>query len=394
MKPKNTITIYGTPVSGGKTVVCTVKDGVIVQIKESSNPKSADIGDEETIIAPLLFDIQVNGGFGISIQDENLTEDKLLELSHRLFQSGVIRWVPTLVSNSIEKTEFLCRIIGDSLRKNKELSFAIPGIHLEGPWISAEDGPRGAHPKECIRPPSIKEFEKYYQATGGKILYVTLAGEQKNAIPFIQYLVSKGVHVSLGHHNADITIMRKAVDAGARLCTHLGNGIHNYIHRHDNPIWYSLAEERLSVSIIADGHHLPPAILKTIAKCKKYNNVILISDATQLMGMPAGVYREFGTEVELKKDGKICLKGTPYLAGSATPLLACIPIWKESTSQSLDRCFKCASIVPARILKVKIPRFRFRKGAKANFICAKINREKNTLIPLAIFCNSENFLHL
>lgn len=392
MRYKETITICGIPIGEKRPVICAIKDGSIIGIKENVKTKAVDIGDEETIIAPLLLDIQVNGGFGISIQDENLNEEKLLQLSERLFQLGIVRWVPTIVSSSIEKTGHLCKVIGDSLKKNKELFFAIPGIHLEGPWISPEDGPRGAHAKEYIRTPSIKEFEKYYKLANGKILYVTLAPEQKGAIPFIKYLVSKGVHASLGHHNADVSIMQKAVEAGAELCTHIGNGIQNYIHRHNNPIWYSLAEDRLSVSVIADGHHLPPTVLKVIARCKKYNSIILVSDATQCMGMPPGIYQEFGAEVELKNDGKLCLKGTPYLAGSASSLLDCIPTWKEYTTCSWKTVFECASSVPAKLLKIKMPIFQIKKGAKANLICAKMKREEKKLIPLKILCNDTNFL--
>ncbi len=394
MRHKETITICGIPIGKKKPVVCAIKDGNIIRIKEDVKTKAVDIGDEEIIMAPLLLDIQVNGGFGISIQDENLNEERLLKLSERLFRLGIIRWVPTIVSNSIEKTEYLCKVIGDSLKKNKELSFAIPGIHLEGPWISPEDGPRGAHAKEYIRTPSIKEFEKYYKSANGKILYVTLAPEQKGAISFIKYLVSKGVHVSLGHHNADVPIMQKAVEAGAGLCTHIGNGIQNYIHRHNNPIWYSLAEDRLSVSVIADGHHLPPTVLKVIAKCKKPNNIILVSDATQFMGMPPGVYQEFGAPVELKQDGKLCLKGTPYLAGSASSLLDCIFVWKEHTPYSWEMTFKCGASVPAKKLKIKMPPFTLKKGVKANFICAKINKEKTKWVLLGIFCNNKNFIYV
>ena len=393
MKSKETITICGIPAGSQKPITCTITHGVITCIKENTRDISIDVGDEETIIAPLLFDIQVNGGFGISVQDEDLTEDNLLELSRKLFHLGIVRWVPTIVSNSIEKTEFLCKVIGNSLKKNKELSFAIPGIHLEGPWISPEDGPRGAHAKEYIRPPSKQEFEKYYKLADGKILYVTLAPETKKAIPFIKYLTSRGVCVSLGHHNASLSLMQDAVEAGATLCTHIGNGIQNYIHRHNNPIWYSLVEDRLSVSVIADGHHLPPTVLKIIAKCKKPNNIILVSDATKFMGMSSGVYKEFGSEVELKKNGELCLKGTPYLAGSASSLLDCIPIWRKNTWNSWDKCFKCASSIPAKLLKVKMPLFRVSVGAKANFICVKMNREKNKLVPVGVFCNAKNFFY-
>lgn len=388
MKKKEILTVRGIPVGSGEPITCAVQDGSILRVEKDSKVKEVDFGDAETIIAPLLLDAQVNGGFGITIQDEYLNEEKLLTLSQKLFQLGIVRWIPTIVSTSIEKTIFLCQRIANSLR-NKKLSFAIPGIHLEGPWISPEDGPRGAHPKEHIREPSKKEWEKYYQSAKGKILYVTLAPEQKNAIPFIRYLVSQGIKVSLGHHNADVATMQKAVEAGATLCTHLGNGIHNYIHRHNNPIWFSLAENRLSVSVIADGHHLPPPILKVISSCKHWNNILLVSDATQFMGMKPGVYEEFGSQVELKKDGKLCLKGTPYLAGSASSLLDCIPIWQEHTAYSWDKCFKCASSVPAKLLGLKMPTFRLYPGAKANFMCLKLDHKKRKFLPVSIFCENK-----
>ncbi len=392
MNSKETITICGSSVKSERPIVIGVKGGVINWVKEKKEIKSVDIGDEATIIAPLLFDIQVNGGFGISIQDENLTEEKLVELTQRLLKIGVARWVPTIVSNSIEKTEYLCRIIGNAIQNNKELSYAIPGIHLEGPWISAEDGPRGAHAKEYVSEPSIKEFEKYYKSSGGKIIYVTLAPEKKNAISFIRFLKSRGINVALGHHNADISTLQKAVEAGATLCTHLGNGIQNYIHRHNNPLWYSLAEDKLFVSVIADGHHLPPAVLRVIAKCKGKNRVILVSDATQFMGMRPGVYKEFGAEVELKKDGKLCLKGTPYLAGSACSLLDCISVWKENTLNSWYASFQSASLIPAKWLQVKMPGFQINSGTKANFICVKINKENEKLIPVAVFWDGKVFM--
>jgi N-acetylglucosamine-6-phosphate deacetylase len=178
MIKKETITVCGIPVGGVEPITCAIQDGSILWIEKDSKIKEVDFGDEETIIAPLLLDAQVNGGFGITIQDENLNEEKLLTLSQKLHQLGIVRWIPTIVTTFIEKTIFLCRTIANSLR-NKELSFAIPGIHLEGPWISPEDGPRGAHPIEHIRKPSRKEWEKYYQSAEGKILYVTLAPEQK-----------------------------------------------------------------------------------------------------------------------------------------------------------------------------------------------------------------------
>ncbi|HOK09532.1 MAG TPA: hypothetical protein PLJ10_07705 [Candidatus Hydrogenedens sp.] len=388
------LTIRGIPIHHHTPITCGIKEGKILWVGAENKTKKADLGDNETIIAPLLFDAQINGGFGISVQDEKLDDIKILELSEQLLKIGVTSWVPTIVSNSLEKMAFLCSVISDAIKKHKELSSAIPGIHLEGPWISSEDGPRGAHAKEFVREPSIKDWEKYFSHLSDAILYVTLAPELKNAISFIKYLVAHKITVALGHHNATIETMQEAITAGATICTHLGNGIHNYIHRHHNPIWFALANNNLNVSIIADGHHLPEPILKVIAMCKGWRKVFLVSDATQFMGMKPGEYTEFGSQVELQKDRKLCLKGTPYLAGSATSLTDCIPVWQKATSLPLNTCFYSASVVPAKSLGVKISPFKLVPGRVTNFMLLqeKIIANRKRLIPIAIFSNDRWFI--
>src|SRR5207253_11232822 len=114
---------------------------------------------------------------------------------------------------------------------------------------------------------------------------------------FIETLAGEGIVVALGHHAGSGDDIRRAVDAGARHCTHLGNGAHAQLPRHPNYIWEQLAEDRLTAGIIADGHHLPPSVVKCIARAKGAERLALVSDAIALGGLPPGRYSDGRHEV-------------------------------------------------------------------------------------------------
>src|SRR5262249_8138444 len=155
-----------------------------------------------------------------------------------------------------------------ALDSDADLAAAVPGLHVEGPYLSPEDGPRGAHPLEHIRPPDWDEFQRFLEAAGGRIRLLTLAPEAEAALPFIERLPAAGIVVAIGHTGADPETIHAAVRAGARLSTHLGNGAHSMIRRHPNYIWEQLACDDLTASVIADGHHLPASVLKCFARVK------------------------------------------------------------------------------------------------------------------------------
>ena len=135
---------------------------------------------------------------------------------------------------------------------------AIAGLHIEGPHISPEDGPRGAHPQHCVRPPDVDEFHRWQEASNGSVKLVTVSPEWPESPGYIEAVVREGVVVAIGHTKATTDQIRDAVNAGATLSTHLGNGAHSMLPRHPNYLWDQLAEDRLAASFIADGIHLEP----------------------------------------------------------------------------------------------------------------------------------------
>jgi len=230
-----------------------------------------------------------------------------------------------------------------------DVNLSVPGFHLEGPYISPEPGFRGAHPEMFIRLPDLQEFKQYQESANNMIRLITVAPEFDGSISLIRYCADNDVVVSLGHHNGTAEEITAAVDAGASLVTHLGNGCANMIHRHNNPIWPQLAEDRLSASIITDGFHLNKEEVQTFYKVKGDELTILVSDAVDLAGLPPGEYTRWGWTVVLTPD-VVKFPAENVLAGAASPLSKCVGNMMRFTGCSLKSAISMASRNPARLM--------------------------------------------
>jgi N-acetylglucosamine-6-phosphate deacetylase len=206
-------------------------------------------------IAPALFDLQINGCDGHSFNSERLTVESIRHVAAVCRRHGIGAFCPTLVTQSQAALLHGFNTLRQACESHPDLARALPVFHLEGPYLSPEDGPRGAHPLQHIRRPDWDEFRRFQETAGGRIRLVTLAPEHEGALPFIEKLVAWGVVAALGHTAATGPRIREAIQAGARLSTHLGNGSHALLPRHDNYIWEQLAADDLWASIICDGHH-------------------------------------------------------------------------------------------------------------------------------------------
>jgi len=270
-----------------------------------------------------LVDLQVNGYGGLDLNAPDLTPDIVADLVATLARLGTTTFLPTLITASEAQVTAALRTIAEARRQFPAVAHAVPGVHVEGPSISPQDGPRGAHPIEHVRPPDLAEFERWQAAGDGLVKLVTLAPEHAGAPGYIRALAARGVIVALGHSAATPEQIRAAVDAGARLSTHLGNGVAATLPRHPNLIWTQLADDRLAASFIADGHHLSADTFRAMLRAKGRDRAILVSDSVAVAGQPPGRYRQpVGGDVEISADGRIGVAGTPYLAGAGLPLAA------------------------------------------------------------------------
>jgi len=299
--------------ASGEPIDLLCERGTIAAI---SAPASTPPDLEAPWVAPAFFDLQINGCDGHSFNSEELTAETVRHVVDVCRRHGIGGLCPTLVTNSFVALQHGMATIRQARAHDAELARAIPALHLEGPYLSAEDGPRGAHPRQHIRPPDWDEFRRLQEAAGRLIRLVTLAPEHDGALPFIEKLVASGVVVALGHTAASGQRIREAIAAGARLSTHLGNGSHALLPRHENYIWEQLASDALWASLICDGHHLTPAVARCMIRVKTPARTILTCDASPLAGCAPGHYRQWGQDFDILPEGKIVVAGTPYLAGS------------------------------------------------------------------------------
>ncbi len=311
-------------------------------------------GGELPFVAPALLDLQMNGFSGQDFTDPALTIGHVRDISLALDAHGLGGYCPTVTTQSHEVIAHALKTIADACEEDAEVARRVIGIHLEGPYISAEEGPRGAHPLEHCRPPDWDEFQRLQEAARGTIEILTLSPEYDGSADFIRRVAESGVTVAIGHTAADSDQIRAAVDAGARFSTHLGNGAHSMIRRHPNYIWDQLADDRLWASIIADGHHLPPAVIKSFLRAKTLERCLLVSDITGLAGMPPGEYR--GTslgDVDILDDGRIVVAATPqYLAGASLPIGVGIANLLNYAEVDLKTAIEMATLRPAELLEL------------------------------------------
>jgi N-acetylglucosamine-6-phosphate deacetylase len=221
---------------------------------------------------------------------------------------------------------------------------------MEGPYLSPDDGPRGAHPREHITVAAIGDFQRRHEAAAGRIALVTLAPEVPGALRLIEYLVASGIRVAIGHSAASPRQIADAVSAGATLATHLGNGCAQILPRHPNVIWELLAADTVLASLIVDGHHLPSSTVKAMVRAKGADRSILVTDAVAAAGCPPGKYTIGGVVCELGANGRVSLPGTPYLAGSGLTLDRAIVNAVRFTGLGLHDVVAMASDIPARYI--------------------------------------------
>lgn len=339
-----------------------IKSGLIAEVRESASAKTSHF------IATGLVDLQINGFKGIDFNAGELSGEEIYEITESLWQQGVTSYFPTLITNSDETIISEIKGIINARNSNKLICDSIGGIHLEGPFLSKENGPRGAHPIAYIKAPDWELFCRWQEAAEGLIKIITLSPEWPEAPEFIRKCVASDVIVSIGHTAASPQQIREAVQAGATMSTHLGNATHLTLPRHENYVFEQLANESLFSTLIADGNHLPEAILKVFLRAKS-NKSALVSDATKFAGLPPGLYEShIGGSIELNNAGRLFMRDNPaMLAGSAQSLLQCVEHLMNSRITSLESAIDLAALKPVELLNAAHS-YGIKAGAKADLI--------------------------
>lgn len=320
-------------------------------------------------IGPGLIDTQVNGYLGVSFVDmgEELTSGGITKITEAFWEAGATSYFPTLTTNDqvIYKKNFALLA---QAKKDPGSRGSIAGFHLEGPYISPVDGFRGAHPLKYIRKPDWDEFMEMYNASEENIRVVTLAPEIEGAMEFISKSRERGIVVGLGHHDGNAQQITEAVDRGAQIATHIGNGLANTINRHNNPLWPQLSDDRMMISIIGDGFHLNPDQIRVFQRSKGLDKTIMVSDVSALGGQPPGKYLNVvGDTLEVTPEGAVIYPDLEILAGSASPLVDGIGHVMKVTGCSLAEVIHMATRNPANLYGLD-DRGEIKVGKRADLI--------------------------
>ncbi|MEX2344643.1 MAG: hypothetical protein WD604_03450 [Balneolaceae bacterium] len=306
---------------------------------------------------PGLVDLQVNGyaGFDFNSDPESWAADDFRQVAKALNKRGVVAALPTMITDDVEA--MLARVSKYALllKSNPDLEQTFPGLHIEGPFISSEDGPRGAHPiAHCRVPRELPDFlTDLMTASNDRISLITLAPELEGAIKLIKEAAHSGICVALGHTQAGPDILEQAVRAGAKMSTHLGNGSHQLLPRLDNYIQAQLAHDSLMASFIADGHHIPFYALKNFIRAKDPGRSVLVTDAISAAEKGAGGYKLGNEKVMVREDLHVSKPGQSNLAGSALTLDRAIINVVTYCDVPFETAWEMASIHPASLIKLQ-----------------------------------------
>jgi len=297
-----------------------------------------------TVELPGFFDLQVNGFAGVDFNDPATSGEAIAGALDRMRATGVTRCLPTFVTSPLDEFTACVRAVTSSLHPS------IAGFHMEGPYLSPEEGARGAHRRAHMTAAGIDDFQHRQSVCEGRIRLVTLAPEVPGAIALIEHLVASGIRVAIGHTAASPAQIADAVKAGATLATHLGNGCAQMLPRHPNVIWELLAADEVVASLIVDGHHLPPSTVKAMVRAKGAARTILVTDAIAAAGCAPGTFKIGEVTCALDEHGRVSLPGTPYLAGSALTMDMAIQNVVRFAGVTLDDAVAMASSLPAQFL--------------------------------------------
>ncbi|MEM9587826.1 MAG: N-acetylglucosamine-6-phosphate deacetylase [Planctomycetota bacterium] len=266
---------------------------------------------------PGWCDLQVNGAFGLDFNRDDWTPTQAAAAEQALLADGTSQALATVIT--APWPQMIARV--RRAARWCAVSDVLIGVHIEGPFLNPSPGYAGAHPAQCMCPASIDQASELLDASEGQLKLLTLAPEQDAGGSVTGWLANRGVVVAAGHSDATLDQLDAGLDRGLKLFTHLGNGCPSRLDRHDNIIQRVLSRsDRLSVSLIADGHHVPGFALRNYLSLIPSANVIIVSDAISAAGMPPGDYSLGDQIVHVDDQGAAWSHDRSHFAGSACTL--------------------------------------------------------------------------
>lgn len=338
------------------------------------------IDGQGMLLIPGMIDVHIHGANGFDMMDG--TAQSVQEVSLACASSGCTSFLATSVSSSIEDLlgmiQSVKRVIGH------EEGAAIAGIHLEGPYLNEKR--KGMQNEKFLRHPDIEEMRRIYREADGWIKMVTIAPELPGGMEMISYLREQRTIVAVAHSDATYEEAKLAFARGASHVTHCFNGMRPIHHRDPGLVAAAFEEEHVSLQAIVDNVHLHPAIVRLMHRVKGADNMVLITDALQAMGLGDGIYTFGGHQVEVA--GGIARLQDGTLASSTITMNKALQLTVE-LGISITDAVQMASTTPANILGCR-HKGRIAAGCQADLVLLNDNFDvqwtmiEGNLIPSTI----------
>ena len=345
-----------------------IANGRIIQVSADVSPQPGDVSYEDATLVPGLVDLQVNGAAGAAYSDADQTARERATSFH--LRHGTTSLLATLVSAPLERLEAaLARLTADLAETGP-----LVGIHLEGPFLAEEKC--GAHGREHLCDATPERVDRLLAKAGSGLRMVTLAPEREGALDAIARFHRAGAVVSAGHSRATRSQLRDAIEHGLSFMTHVGNAS-DWPDRPDDPergyrrsepgmVGTFLCDPELRGSVIMDGHHLHPELVRTLVELRGAESVALISDATPAAGLAPGRYQLGGLDAEIHAEGYATADGG--LAGSVIPLVTALREAVSSARLSLADAVRMATATPADVIGLGARKGRIEPGFDADLL--------------------------
>lgn len=297
------------------------------------------------------FDLQVNGFAGVDFNSDDVSIRQIETACEQLLAVGVDRVLATVITGPLERMCHRIQKVADAISQSPLVEQVIAGIHVEGPFISAEPGYVGAHPVAAVIPAELRACQQLCAAGHGQVRLMTLAPEVDPTGQVTRFLDAQQIVVAAGHTNASRDELLRSLDWGLRMFTHLGNGCPLTLPRHDQIINRVLSlADRLTITLIADNRHVPDFVLRLYLELIPDDNIIIVSDSISAAGLGPGEYPLGGQSIRVDGNGVAWAADGKHMAGS-TGILSEMANWLvQEQGWPLDRVVKWTSENPSRLI--------------------------------------------
>lgn len=334
-----------------------VKDGKFSSICPSCETDFEDYS--HLIMVPGYVDTHIHGYGGHDVMD--CDPEGFLKICTGIVENGVTSFLPTTLTASTEQLDCACQMVGEHYQESEGAK--VRGIFLEGPFFTEKH--KGAQNPKYFSDPDIEKVKRWKELSHNLVNKIAIAPERDHVIPFIKECEELGITVALGHSDASYEEAYAAVMAGAKIFVHTYNGMSGLHHREPGMVGACLSTEDTYGELIADGHHVHPAAMRTVVRAKGFSHTALITDCMMAGGLPEGQYKlgEFDVTV---KDGTARLE-SGSLAGSVLKLHEAVKNVVDWNVAGFFEAVQMASLVPALSVGIDDVCGKIKEGYAADF---------------------------